>query len=230
MKYLIEPYLEDHEGAWALTTWKSERARLNSVAHILEKGPKVVYEHLVSIGSKPYTIKTCFIRICALESWAKLPPVFKAWMKKHKNKFKHAYQKEDLEMSYEEALVRIKTIPSDATRTHALGLLATGLRLDESYRVIGGKVTGKGGKPRKVFGTIEVTVPKHQLQSALKAVGLKVHSLRKLSATRLAEKGASAADLMKVYGWSDIKTASIYLQGKSDERLQALMAESKEES
>jgi integrase len=228
MKNLILPYLEDHEGAWALTTWKSERARLMAVADQLEKGPKEVYEHLVSIGQKPYTIKTCFIRICALESWAKLPPVFKTWMKKHKNKFKHAYQKEELEITYEEALDRIQTIPDVAARTHARSILLTGLRLDESYNVVAGKVTGKGGKTRKVFGIIEVTVPKHKLHAALKAVGLKPHALRKLAASRLADKGGSAADLMKVFGWSDIKTASIYLQGKDEERLQALMEESEE--
>lgn len=228
MKELIESYLEDHEGAWALTTWRAERSRLKAVAGQIDKGPKVLYEYLVSLRQKPYTIKTTFIRVGALETWAQREPVYKLWMKKHKNKFKHAYQKVDLEISYEEALAKIATMVDIPARNHALGLLQTGLRLSESYDVVDSKVIGKGGKPRKVYGKIELTIPKSSLWRKLKDVGLTPHMLRKLCATRLAEKGATAADLMKVFGWSNIQTASIYLQGKNEERLHALMETSKE--
>ncbi len=227
MKNQIDAYLADFESAWAMTTWKSEKSRLKAIEDQLDKGPKHLYEYLLALGQKPYAIKTTFIRVCALEAWAKQEPVYRAWMKKHRNKFKHAYQKADLEITYETALNLINTITDDDTRAHARSLLQTGLRISESYRVASGSVVGKGGKPRKVFGSgkIEVTVPKSTLSRKLKAVGLTPHMLRKLCATRLAEKGATAADLCKVFGWSDFKTAQIYLQGKDEERLQALMAE-----
>jgi integrase len=229
MKHLIDAYLEDHESAWAYSTLKGEKSRLKAIADQLDKGPKALYAYLVSIKMKPYTIKTVFIRVSSLEAWAKLPPTYREWMKKHRNKFKHAYQKQELEITYEEALAKIAAITHTPTRRHALALLKTGLRISESYCVLEGKVIGKGGKPRKVFGTIEVTVPKSTLQLALSKVGLKAHDLRKLCATRLAEKGATASDLMKVFGWNDFKTAHIYLQGKDEQRLQSLMEESKEE-
>lgn len=223
----IEAYIEDHQSAWSPSTLKSEASRLRSVKSEIDKGPKHLFIHLNSLGVKPYTIKTTFIRVCSLEAWCGFSPEYRTWMKKHQNKFKHAYEKEEVTITYEEAVKRIQSLEA-GVREHGLGLLETGLRLNESYVVTNGTVRGKGQKPRKIFGTIKETVPKSTLWRKLKAVGLKPHMLRKLCATRLAEKGASAADLMKVFGWSDIRTASVYLQAKDEERLKSLMAESQE--
>lgn len=230
LKNLINAYIEDHETAWATSTLKSERSRLRAVADKLDLGPEEVYRHLQDAGQKPYTIKTTFIRICDLEQWAKKGTKFKGFMEKHGNRFKHAYQKEQVGVSYAEALRRIEGMACEGSRAQARGLLTTGLRLSESYGVAGDAVTGKGGKARKVYGRISGTVPRSTLWKHLREVGLKPHTLRKLCATRLAELGATPADLCKIFGWSSIGTAYQYLQAKDDERIKELFERSNMET
>lgn len=229
MKELIPAYLEAKESAWAPTTYKSEKARLNAVAARLGLAPKALHKELEAEGVKPYSIKTLFIRIADLQRWAKVAPTYQEYLASHKNRFKHVYQKEEIELTWEEALARIQTmeVPYSAM---AQSLLATGLRISEAYKVKNGKVEGKGGKYRKIFGTIEVTATKSTFARKLKAVGLKPHTLRKLCATHLAEKGASAADLCKVFGWTDIKTAYQYLMAQEDSKLESFMEQSQARS
>lgn len=223
MRELIAPYLETKESAWASSTWRSERSRLNAVSIYLGKTPAEVHK-IAKKTMKPYTVKTLFIRLADMESWSKKDYGYRKYLHTHKNLFKHAYHKKEIGVDYETAVEAIRGLPgTDPARAHSLGILRTGCRLDESYRVSDGIVKGKGGKSRKIFGTIEVTVPKSTLSRKLKAVGLTPHMLRKLCATRLAEKGASPADLCKVFGWSSISTAYRYLQPKDDAKLAALM-------
>lgn len=222
-------YLEAHESAWALTTWRSERSRLKSVAHVIKFGPEAVMKHLVDRGSKPYTIKTTFMRLAAFEKWRGNSTQFSDYVKKHRNKFRHAYQREELEVTFDEALQRIRRL-DEPYRQLATAILSTGLRISETYSVCGDRVVGKGGKTRRVYGTIEVTAPRSTFWRKLKAVGLKPHTLRKLLATRLSDKGATAADLCKVFGWSSIETAYQYLQPKEDAKLLEFIQESTKES
>lgn len=232
MQELVEAYLNDHKTAWAETTLKSESARLKGLLPHLHKTPAEIHKIMIVEGKKPYSIKTAFIRLVALESWlaeqGKTSELkFKAYMRKHRNKFKYAYEKEEITITEVEARERLRRLEG-AARDHALGILDTGLRLSESYTAKDGHVVGKGGKPRKVYAKIASVAPRSEFYRQLKAVGLKPHTLRKLCATRLAENGASAADLMKVFGWSNIQTAYQYLQAKDDERLQLLMEKGKE--
>lgn len=222
MKELIDAYIEDHETAWSPTTLRSERARLRSAAPYLDRGPDALYRALYQAKKKPYTIKTTFVRVCALETWAKNGTQYRDFMKKHGNRFKHAYVKEEVKISYTEAAKRAESL-SSPYKEMALAMLRTGLRLSEMYVAKDGMVKGKGGKSRKVYGTIKETAPKSTFARKLKAVGLKPHTLRKLCATRLAEKGASPADLCKVFGWSAIGTAYQYLMPREDDKLAALM-------
>jgi integrase len=229
MKELIGSYLKDHETAWAPTTLRSETSRLRSVAVYLDLGPGKLYDR-VKGSMKPYAVKTLFIRICALERWAKLEPLYQDWFYRHRFKFKYAYKKVEVNANFEDVSRSLRTLAgTHPAGVHALGLLASGLRMSESYNLAGNEVTGKGSKTRKVYGKIDLTVPKTTLRRKLKALGLKPHDLRKLCATRLAEKGATAADLCKVFGWSNIRTAFQYLEAKDDERLEALMEESQKE-
>lgn len=223
MKTLVDAYLQAHQDSWAPSTLKSEASRLYAIQDHLNRTPEGLYKYLQSLGQKPYTIKTTFIRIVALEKWGKLQPRFQEYMEKHGRRFKHIYQKEELEVTYEQALERVKTL-SDPSRGMAEALLATGCRLSEAYTFRDNRVTGKGGRVRKVYGKIKETAAKSTFARKLKAVGLKAHTLRKLCATRLAEKGASPADLCKVFGWTSIGTAYQYLQPAEDARLEALMA------
>ncbi len=230
MNDVVDLYLADHETAWAPSTQKSEKSRLNIVRDRLNGSPSDLHLFLVQQGHKPYSIKTLFVRVCAMEAWALKKKLtkedsFSEYMRKHSNKFKHVYKKEEIEVSYEEACRRINTLLDDPFRSMALSLLQTGVRLSEAYQVVNGEVKGKGGKNRKVYGTISKTAPKSSFARKLKAIGLKPHSLRKLCATRLVEKGATPADLCKVFGWSSIATAYQYLQAKEDSKLGALVEE-----
>ncbi len=229
MKELIAGYLKAHETAWAESTLKSERSRLTQLAPLLHLEPEALFAKLLEQGKKPYTIKTTFIRLTDLEQWAKLEPRFARYMEEHGRRFRSVYAPEQVKVTFEEAHRRIMELKG-SVQLHALGLLQSGVRLTESYNIDDGKVIGKGGKTRKVYGKIKETVPKATLARHLKAVGLKPHTLRKLCATRLVEKGATAADLCKVFGWSDISTAYYYLQGKDEKKLESLMETSKEES
>jgi integrase len=225
----VDTYLEAKESAWAYSTWKSEKSRLRALGALIDSEPKTLHQTLKDRGMKPYSIKTLFIRLADLEAWAKAGTKYQEYMETHKNRFKHAYQKEELELTYDQAMERIQQL-DEPYRTMALGILKTGVRVSEAYKVKGGKVEGKGGKVRKVFGTIEVTVPYSTFWAKLKAIGLKPHSLRKLCATRLADKDSTAADLCKVFGWSSITTAYQYLQAKEDSRLESLMETGQERS
>lgn len=231
MRELISQYLEDKESAWALSTWKSEKARLNSIADQLDKTPAQLHSWCKAQGLKSYTIKTLFIRLTDFEKWAEADWGYQKYMKTHRNRFKHAYQKEEIKITYEAAVAHISNLRNNSpASSHALGLIQTGLRLNESYGLAGDAVRGKGGKTRKIFGRIEATVSKSTLARRLKEIGLKPHTLRKLCATRLADRGATAADLCKVFGWSSISTAYQYLQAKDDEKLAALMETKAERS
>lgn len=230
MKDLVAPYLADHKTAWADSTLESETYRLKALVPLLDKSPEELHEALKTAGKKPYTIKTVFTRLCSLEAWGvangKLHgAAFKVYMDKHRNRFKHAYVKEDIGLTYDEAKARVQLL-KEPYKTMATQILETGLRLSEVYKVKNGRVIGKGGKPRPVYGTITLTAPRSSFSRQLKSVGLKAHMLRKLCATRLAAKGATPADLCKVFGWTSIGTAYAYLQAQEDKKLHALMEES----
>lgn len=219
---MVDRYLEAKESAWAESTWRSEKSRLKALGARINDAPAVLHKKLKEEGKKPYSIKTLFIRLSDMQAWAGVENTYGQYLQTHKNRFKHVYQKEEVTVSYEEAKARIEGLEAPY-REMALGLLLTGVRISESYKVKDGKVEGKGGKVRKVYGEIKATCPKSTFAAKLKEIGLKPHTLRKLRATVLAEKGASAADLCKIFGWSDIKTAYQYLQAKEESKLQELM-------
>lgn len=230
MEQLIEQYLEYHKLAWSSTTLSSERYRLMKVARLRLPDARSIYEALVSSGMKPYTVKTTIIRLVALEKWVKAQGLewgydFQKFYSVHKNRFKHAYVKQDLNITFAEARKRVATLESPY-REAALGLLETGLRISEMAKAKDGFVVGKGGKRRRIYGTIDSKVSTQTLRLKLKAVGLKPHTLRKLCATRLAEHGATAADLCEVFGWTSIETSYRYLQHRGVDKLRELVKES----
>lgn len=225
----IEAYLKDHETAWSYTTLKSERARLASARAQLDHGPERLYEWARSQSMKPYSIRTLFVRVCGLEAWVGTSTSYRSWFRKHKNTFKHVYTRNEVGIPRVEAIKRIEQL-DEHTRETALSLLTTGLRISEMQRAKEGSVVGKGGKRRKVYGTIKASVPVWELRAKLKTVGLKPHDLRKLCATELALRGATAADLCQIMGWSSITTAFRYLEPREEHKLRALVEEDTKES
>ena len=237
----IRDYIESKGHGWSYTSQQSENSRLNKVAHIIKDGPLALYKHLNAKGQKPYTIKTTFIRVADFMQWridekyCDGKNAFKFFMKVNGRLFKNAYEKERLDVGYEEAVRRISGLADGEVKTKAFDLLATGMRYTESLTEANSTVIGKGGKRRRIYRPNQVTrasegsnytISYTTFYNALKAIGLKPHTLRKLALNRFVENGAKEADLMAIAGWSSIATASSYLQPKREEELDELVSKS----
>jgi integrase len=232
MNTLITRYINEHSFSWSETTQRSELSRLLAMSSYITKGPDALWKHLEH--HKPYTRVTVWTRVSTFYDWllenghVKGHNVFKAWRRKNARLFKNAYQKERLDITYEEAKKRIETIPDLAIRKRAFEILYSAQRFSESAQHTGnGSIIGKGGKTRPDFRP-ELSGPSYdgpyiRFYRALKRVGLKPHMLRKLALTRLVDKGATMFDLMEVAGWSSVQTASSYIQPKNIDRLKKLV-------
>lgn len=224
----IASYLKAHELAWAPSTLKSERARLNSVADILTNGPEAVYK-IKSAELKPYALKTLFIRLADFDEHQRLNIGFKAFMKENARLFKHAYVKEQTgHGSINQVSNLLADIQSDRIRALATGILRNGLRISEltTYSKSTGLVVGKGGRVRRLLAP--EALPDQlcserevrELRRELKRLGLKPHTLRKAAASALARDGGlRSEDLLYVMGWNSLQTAASYLQPLDDARL-----------
>lgn len=237
----VNKYIDSKSLSWSPSTLKSERARLVRALPNLSASlaPEELYKLLKNSGNYgDYTIKTTFIRIRQFlkevsltepdESAAhQLYESYDRFVTTHQRLFKYAYNKERLNITFNEALKRVQTIKNLETRAKAIQLLTSGMRFTESITLQNSEVVGKGGKRRIVYGAAELTneVSYKTLYTALKKIGLKPHTLRKLAAQRLIEKGADISELMEIMGWSDITTAGIYLQSaRRKDRIKDLMS------
>ncbi len=226
MKHLITEYINAQSNRWATSTIKSEHSRLNAMAHVLNGDPLTLWNGLQSMGA--YARKTAFIRAGSFWEWAHKSAVYKDWMKDNQRLFTNAYTKERLDISYDEAVLAIESIEDTAIKKRAQEILMGAVRYCESTQPVSDTVIGKGGKIRPDFRQ-PVTGPAYTgsyltFWRALKKVGLKPHTLRKLALTRMAERGASLFDLMEVAGWSTPQTAASYIQPSKTEKLKKMLA------
>lgn len=227
---VIEKYIESNRNAWSHTTLRSERSRLLSQAEALFQEPEKVFEKLKGTRS-PYGLKTLFIRlsnVCQFAVENNLMEVnkYERFLKTNRNAFKHVYRRKEVHLSYEQAKAAINRIKDQAAKRHAEVLLNSGCRISESYSIsVDDRVTGKGGKQRKVFNVPKDFQPTSQskLRRELQKVGLRPHDLRKLAATRASENGARPEDLCALFGWSSIATAYHYLQPRREDELAGLL-------
>lgn len=226
---LIEDYIKAHENAWAPSTLKSERARLNAVAdRVTSVAPLALYDELAAAGRSPYSIKTLFIRLADLYTWANLDNKWRRFVDENARLFKYAYKREQVNIDYTSAKARIAAIKDKEVRALAFDMLRSGMRASEALNRTGAFVEGKGGKVRRVFtqgGLPGQALTYSRLYKELRSVGLKPHTLRKLAATELARAGLQAQDLMEVFGWNNIATAQWYLQPLAGELLEQKIAE-----
>lgn len=229
---VLDQYINAHRLAWAESTLRSENFRLCKVLPYLDKGPDYVWG-MIQLRIKAYSRLTLWTRLVNMLEWAieeglvEGPNKFKKFRKKNRRLFNHVYIRRPAEITYEEAYRRIERINNVQCAAKAKELICTGLRFAESFNVQGGEVTGKGGKIRRVFArsadrdnTIQVTYS--QFYRALKQVGLKPHTLRKVFLSRAVEKGATHFELCKLAGWASINTASSYIN-TTDKRLEQLV-------
>lgn len=225
-------YLEAKRLAWAPSTMRSEARRLTKYCYLVEGGfdAEAIYKELVAADLAPYSIKTLMIRLSDFQTWLGLPATIKKFMETNTRLFKFAYETERLQITYEAAKRLILRIREPEMQTAALIMLEGGLRSCELKTLKGGWVTGKGGKRREVylrpeFMQFEFKSTYAALYRALRQVGLKPHTLRKLCATRLWEQpGANDMDLMEVFGWATIDTSKRYRQPKRSTELAKLVS------
>lgn len=219
---MIEKYIEAKKYAWSETTKRTVAAKLRSAHHLLDKTPEQVYEEL-SKRYAPYSVKQYLIIMGGYNEWLKGNNQFGSFVKQNARLFKSAYKKRKVTLSYPEAVKAINSIQDNAVRGTCLFILHSGLRISEVYKC-SGSVVGKGNKRRQVYVDTPKTLGSpSKVRRALARVGLKPHDLRKLCATRLAEKGADPATLCEVFGWSNISTAYNYLQPKKEDEIRELL-------
>lgn len=229
-KELVERYLNAHSLSWSASTTRSERFRLFSILNNLEanSGPEQIYSELADRLSAS-SLKTLFIRIAALYDWAGIAPnTYREFIKNSPRLFRHAIEPRPAPTDLKGARHAISRIGDSKCRIQAESMLNSGLRLNEakSYNPQKRTVIGKGSKPRIVFGEIDESIcaiNDGKFRRELKKVGLRPHDLRKILANELANTGADHLDLMRIFGWSNIQTASFYLQPKKDKELDALV-------
>jgi integrase len=223
---IVEMYLAKKQLAWANTTWKTETVKLRAIAPLINGKAEALYKYLSS-DRKPYTVLGMFNRV--IEIWDLVDRnenPYRKFKEDNARLFKNCYVRKDIGVTFEEAKERISRIPRVETREKAMDLLCTGMRWSESFTEKDGKIVGKGNKVRTVFRKhppAQFTLSKETFYKDLKKQGLTPHMLRKLCATEVANKGGKEADLLKIFGWSNIATAGYYLQSKKDEALLDMM-------
>jgi integrase len=234
VQMLVKEYIEAQKLRWSESTKRSEWYRLKNITLGDLEDPQAYYEARRRVGRGPYTLKTEVVRIGEFYEWlrehgyiqlSKTGNPWKEFLYSHAKLFKHAYEKETLDVTFEQAVDRIQLIEREDIRLKAMQLLTSGMRFAESQTVKRGRVVGKGGKPAPVFIPPEFANVKYDksyftLWRELKKVGLKPHTLRKLLATHFVEQGGTLPDLMKLMRWESVETAASYLQGKQDSTLQ----------
>lgn len=234
---LIPLFLESKSGAWSPTTLRSESSRLWSLTSELSMGPQEAYDSLLARGLKPYTIKTAFVRLGSFYTWAsdeghahasKNP--FTRFIRERALLFRNAYTKERLSANFVYVQDRLKKVRCPIVRELATEMLTSGLRVSECLNrdVQDNRVVGKRGLERHANVSTRNnsnTVPYIDVYTGLREVGLKPHTLRKVFANRLVERGFKLPELMAVMGWKSVQTATSYLQPKEDAELLALVKE-----
>jgi integrase len=229
----VHKYLETHAVGWSANTARQARYYLVTYQELL--GACMVTNEAQPLwgalaGLSPASRKTVWIRLTHVADWLVETKQYetnplRTFQKKHPGLFRHSSCPERLTIGFEEAEQRLGLLRDEGIRRAAFRLLYGAQRWSDQATG-DGRVVGKGGKVRPDFAPSDLSgasVPYNRLYRALKKVGLKPHSLRKLALTRLAEKGVTAADLMAVAGWSSITTAYNYLQAKREDHLKELM-------
>jgi hypothetical protein len=229
---LITAYVKSKEHAWADSTKRDEAYRLRTVDHTLLDNPAKQFNALAE-KLAPYTMKTMFIRLTDFYDWYKPNEVnpYRKFRKVNARLFKNAYKKEVLNVTFKDAAEKIRTIEDREVREKALFDLRVGTRFFESSEIDADRIiTGKGGKRRPLLAPDTIEIPTYQrsystYRSRLSEVGLKPHTLRKLTVNQLLEAGLPLKDVMFVMGWASLQTVTSYAQSLDEKTLQEKIAE-----
>lgn len=233
-------FIESKKRAWSVSTIKSVSSFLTKYGEgVLSLSPLAFLEKLEEDNVTAYSIQTYFIH--ASNFFAFVNPtsvnIYKEFRKENRNVFKNSYQSKNLPLTYQEVLSLLAKQEDSDEKEACLYILKTAQRCseagfkrkeeeEESETAVSGFIKGKGGKVRPDLGA-NINRPRtlyYTLYEYCKGrLGITPHGLRKLALTRAAERGATAADLCEIAGWSSITTAIRYLQPKRAEELKAFL-------
>jgi hypothetical protein len=178
-------------------------------------------------GLSPYTQKVNFQRVADFWDSFNSENPYSLFLEKNRQLFKNVYITEKIDITYKQAIKRIKNHQNIEFRDWALFMLENGLRFSESLTIESGRVIGKGGKVREVLyefkGTKKWSKSSVYFWQLMKGIGLKPHTLRKLAATRMIKKGVSVTDVCHILGWSSPQTAMRYVQQSSLDKLREVL-------
>lgn len=229
----IQSYLESNSMAWSESTKCTEKARFNKLLGVLDGNAQKLWAYMD--GKSAYYKLITFNRVIEFfsHSFPGKENPYLIWKKKNARLFKYVYSRKEIGYSFEDVRKKINSIENSLIRNKALELLSTGMRYNESLTLDAStnSIVGKGNKRRKVFISDELKqLPKYNgsywgFYSELNKVGIKPHELRKLFATRLAQKGVSQINLLKIMGWESMETAKIYLQPDNDKQINNFIQE-----
>lgn len=232
MRVLYQEYVQAKASAWSATSSHSEAYRLNRVLDLIDGDPLKLLQGLADREYGSYTKQTIWTRVMAFWEWGiangKLqePNPYKEYRKKNPRMFRGAYKRKPCKQTFDDIMVKLKTIPDPVMQNTAIVQMTGGLRFCELFTIHDGQVIGKGNKIRKVYlpNPIGPLIDRKQYSAylrQLKTFGLTTHHLRHARATHFSESGASVFELRKFMGWSDIKVAESYVNAR-DERIQML--------
>lgn len=231
----FEVYINNHPGL-SETTKKLRLRALNRHGTKIYCDPGDIFAYLKdTVGLKANTIKSTMRIFSSYLDWMvergeRTENRIKPWMRKHRKLFAKEWQdfQERLEglPSMEEAIRRVEAITDEEVRKKALQLLHTGMRWSESFTIeqideSTGRIVGKGGKVRKVFGPWARPIPFTRDRSNFarclrKQADLGIHDLRRIKASHIAEISDGNIFLLReIFGWSSVVTAQQYI--KTDE-------------
>jgi integrase len=244
----IKAFLNKKKTAWSEATIASCSAFLNKYGSLVAFGtPESLLQALSEKGR--YTVTTYFAHAASFYEF--LHPdatnIYAVYRKDNRNAFKNAYQSKKLNVNYDQVKAVIEAQAPSDEKEACLYLLKTAQRSSEAGLARNGRlephrgnsgqaagagtatIVGKGGKPRinlgaDLFPAGAVRWNYYRVYRYLRQLcGISPHALRKLALTRAGERGAGAADLCEIAGWSSINTAIRYLQPQRAQKLRTYL-------
>lgn len=211
----VESYLKEKELEWSPKTIRSTRFTLTKLLPYLTGDPVILWDYLLA-NQEPYSRVTSWGRVCGFWEWAnpgKNP--YREFRVKNARLFRGKYVRKTTSETMKEARTKIESISDPAIKRKALELLLTGMRWSESFTLKNGIIEGKGGAQRaidlpKVDGP-ELTCHYFTFLRALRDVGLKPHSLRKIYLSECVASGANVYELKELAGWASLESSLSYI-------------------
>jgi integrase len=223
----INLYVKANSHRWSNTTIYQTRSVLERYSGVLNGDPRAFAEALGTLSA--YTAKQRWIVVSGFWSFYGVKNPYREYYNQISRQFKHVYVRKTVKATYEDVLAMIKALKDERLKAAAMDIITSGVRFCELYAENNqGMIRGKGGRTRVDLRTGSARVHAQYKYITLyrklkESLGVTPHELRKLALTRLANKGATAADLCEVAGWSSIDTAYYYLQPKNTQKLKEML-------